>query len=103
VFFAGSGNAANHLSVAPCSLWLTATQSTSLCAAAISLIFKNVFSAKGQPQCLRKLIMVGLPSFAGMFSFGVGGAFWPTVGVSAVDTLGGDSHELSSVCQVMVD
>jgi hypothetical protein len=25
------------------------------------------------------------------------------VGVSAVDTLGGDSHELSSVCQVMVD
>lgn len=47
--------------------------------------------------------MVGLPSFAGMFSFGVGGAFWPTVGVSAVCTLGGDSHELSSVCQVMVD
>jgi hypothetical protein len=69
----------------------------------MSLIFKNVFSAKGQPQCLRKLMTVGLPSFAGMFSFGVGGAFWPTVGVSAVCTLGGDSHELSSVCQVMVN
>lgn len=46
---------------------------------------------------------VGLPSFAGMFSFGVGGAFWLTVGVSAVCTLGGDSHDLSSVCQVMVN
>jgi hypothetical protein len=57
---------------------------------------------QGHPQCLRKLIIVGLLSCVGMFSLCVEGAGWPTVGVSAVGTLGGVSQDQSSVCQVIV-
>ena len=47
-------------------------------------------------------MIVGLPSCAGMASLGVEGAFWPTAGTSAVCTVGGDIHDQSSVCQVIV-
>ena len=57
---------------------------------------------QGHPQCRRKLMIVGLPSCAGMVSLGVEGAFWPTAGTSAVCTVGGDIHDQNSVCQVIV-
>ena len=57
---------------------------------------------QGHPQCRRKLMIVGLPSCAGMVSLGVEGAFWPTAGTSAVCTVGGDIHDDNSVCQVIV-
>jgi hypothetical protein len=37
-----------------------------------------------------------------MLSLGVEGAFWPTAGVSAVATVGGDIHDQNSLCQVIV-
>jgi hypothetical protein len=42
-------------------------------------------SLQGQPQCLRKAMIVGLPSL-GTVSFGAVGAFSPTAGGDAVLT-----------------
>ena len=56
----------------------------------------KVFSAKGQPQCRRKAINVGLPGAVGMLSWGVEGALEPIPGRGALGREGGKAHEESS-------
>jgi hypothetical protein len=74
------------------------------CSIVVLVIVRRPMSCyvQGQPQWRRKLTIVGLPSCAGMLSLGVEGAFWPTAGVSAVATVGGDIHDQNSLCQVIV-
>jgi hypothetical protein len=74
------------------------------CRIVVLVIIRRALSCyvQGQPQWRRKLTIVGLPSCGGMLSLGVEGAFWPTAGVSAVATVGGDIHDQNSLCQVIV-
>ena len=58
---------------------------------------------QGQPQCLRKVTTVGLPSDTGKLSLVVVGAFSPTAGVFPSWTAEGDIHDQNSVCQVILN
>lgn len=60
-------------------------------------------NAQGQPQCRRKVMIVGLPFGFGSCSVEDEGAFAPTSGAEEVSSLGGVSQELSSCWKVMVD
>ena len=56
----------------------------------------------GQPQCRRKVTIVGLPFEDGIGSFEVEGAFAPTSGAGEVSTAVGLIHERSSCWKVIV-
>lgn len=56
----------------------------------------------GQPQCLKNVTTVGLPSDTGKLSFPVEGALSPTAGVVPVFTAAGDIHDQNSLDNVMM-
>jgi hypothetical protein len=56
---------------------------------------------QGQPQCLRNVMMTGLPSLLGRDKSCVDGAVLPTSGAGKVSTAVGDSQEDISCLSVM--
>jgi len=69
---------------------------------AVSRICLNVFSAKGHPQCRRKVIIVGFPLGFGSCNLDVLGAFEPTSGTSEVGTAVGFIQDFNSCWKVIV-
>jgi len=52
-------------------------------------VSRNVFSAKGHPQHLRKITTLGRPSLCGSLSFALLDALSPITGGEAISTMGG--------------
>ena len=57
---------------------------------------------QGQPQCRRKVIIVGFPFGFGSWSLGDEGAFEPSSGTGDILTAFGDIHEVNSCWNVIV-
>ncbi len=86
----------SHPDVDIWSLCETATQLIPGCAEAVERSARNVFSANGQPQCRKNVIIVGFPSPAGSRSLGVEGALEPTAGTGDVERAAGKAQDESS-------